>query len=151
METSTLFWGDFSMHYTRFDTELIVRPDDIDMNNHVHNSKYLDYVLYARHDQMGRCYGMSMEQFATHGWTWYAKACHIEFKRPLNIGEHIIIRTWLESFEKSDVKVGFQILKKESMKVSAEGHFINTMISMSTGRAVTIPDWVLAQYTQFTG
>jgi acyl-CoA thioester hydrolase len=138
------------MHYTRFDTELIVRPDDIDMNNHVHNSKYLDYVLYARHDQMGRCYGMSMERFVEHGWNWFAKACHIEFKRPLNIGERIIIRTWIESFDGSDVTVGFQILKKESMKVSAEGYFINTMISISSGRAVTIPDWVLKQYTQFT-
>ena len=26
-----------------FETEIIVRPDDIDMNSHVHNSKYLDY------------------------------------------------------------------------------------------------------------
>lgn len=36
--------------YLKFDTELAVRPDDIDMNNHVHNSKYLDYVLAARYD-----------------------------------------------------------------------------------------------------
>ena len=51
------------MPYKRFDTEMMVRPDDIDMNNHVHNSKYLDYVLFARYDQMGRCYGMSMDEF----------------------------------------------------------------------------------------
>jgi len=35
-----------------FETEIIVRPDDIDMNNHVHNSKYLDYIQTARFIQM---------------------------------------------------------------------------------------------------
>ena len=40
-----------------------VRPDDIDMNRHVHSSRYLDYVLAARFDQMERCYKMSMQAF----------------------------------------------------------------------------------------
>lgn len=31
--------------YKTFETEHRVRPDDIDMFQHVHNSKYLDYVL----------------------------------------------------------------------------------------------------------
>lgn len=35
-----------------FSSEIKVRPDDIDMNNHVHNAKYLDYVLSARYEQM---------------------------------------------------------------------------------------------------
>ncbi|MFA5803318.1 MAG: hypothetical protein WC879_01620 [Melioribacteraceae bacterium] len=34
--------------FSIFETEIIVRPDDIDMNNHVHNSKYLDYLLTLR-------------------------------------------------------------------------------------------------------
>ncbi len=46
--------------YSKFETELALRPDDIDMNNHVHFSKYLDYVLAARHDQLKRCYKMSI-------------------------------------------------------------------------------------------
>lgn len=137
------------MEYKRFDTELIVRPDDIDMNNHVHNSKYLDYVLFARYDQMGRCYGMDMDTFLQDGWTWYQKACYIEYKRPLNIAEHIIVRTWLDSFEKSDVKVGFQILKKETRKLAAEGYFISTMINVKTGRAEAIPEHIIKQYAQF--
>ncbi len=136
------------MPYKRFDTEMIARPDDIDMNNHVHNSKYMDYVLFARYDQMGRCYGMAMDEFIRQGWLWVVKVCYIEFKRPLNI-EQIIVRTWLESFEKSDVKVGFQIFKKQGMKISAEGYFINTMIDRNTGRSVEVPERVIQQYAQF--
>ncbi len=138
------------MPYRKFETQLIVRPDDIDMNNHVHNSKYLDYVLFARYDQMGRCYGFPMDKFIENGWVWYQKSWHIEFKRALNIAERITVRTWLESFETYHVRVGFQILK-ENKKVSAEGSFISTMISTETGKVEPIPDWVIAQYTQFVG
>ncbi len=135
------------MPYKRFGTELIVRPDDIDMNNHVHNSKYLDYVLAARYDQMGRCYGFPMDKFIENGWVWYQKSWNIEFKRALNIAEHIVVRTWVESFEKSDVKVGFQIFK-ENKKVAAEGTFVSAMINAKTGRPEVIPDWVIQQYAQ---
>ncbi len=56
---------------SKFESEMQVRPDDIDMNRHVHNSRYFDYVLAARYDQMARCYGMPMEEFlrtASAGW-----------------------------------------------------------------------------------
>lgn len=138
------------MPYKRFTTEITVRPDDIDMNNHVHGAKYLDYVLFARFDQMGRCYGMPMDEFLKRGWNWYQKVFHIEYKRELNIGEKITVKTWLESFEKSDVTVGFQILK-ENGKLSAEGYFVSTFINMQSGRAEPIPQWVVDHYVQYTG
>jgi acyl-CoA thioester hydrolase/thioesterase-3 len=136
------------MPYKRFETEVIVRPDDIDMNKHVHGSKYLDYVLFARYDQMGRCYGMPMDEFLKRGWNWYQRVFHIEFKRELNMGEKIVVRTWLDSFEKADVKVGFQILRANG-KVSAEGYFISTFINIQSGRSESIPQWVIDHYTQF--
>lgn len=137
------------MPYKRFESEIIVRPDDIDMNNHVHGTKYLDYVLYARFDQMGRCYGMPMEEFLRRGWNWYQKIFHIEYKRELSIGEKVVVQTWLESFEKADVTVGFRILKANG-KLSAEGYFISTFINMQTGKAETIPGWVVDHYVQYT-
>jgi len=136
------------MPYKRFDTEITVRPDDIDMNNHVHGSKYLDYVLFARYDQMARCYGMPMDEFIKQGWAWYQKTFHIEYKRELNIGEKVTVRTWLDSFEKADVTVGFLVLKANG-KVSAEGYFVSTMINMQSGRAEAIPEWIIKQYAQF--
>ena len=50
--------------YARFETELRVRPDDIDMYQHVHSSRYMDYVLAARFDQMETGYKMPMSEFA---------------------------------------------------------------------------------------
>ncbi len=138
------------MGFQKFESEITVRPDDIDMNNHVHTSRYFDYYLFARYDQMERCYGIPMEKFLTHGWTWFVKSCQIEFKRPLVMGETVIVRTWLESFEKSEARVRFLIIKKKTGKTAAEGMVLNTMINIASGRPELIPDWVIAQYTRFT-
>ncbi|RRN77297.1 acyl-CoA thioesterase, partial [Pseudoxanthomonas sp. SGD-10] len=54
-------------NFSKFTTEHKVRPDDIDMFKHVHNSVYLDYVLAARYEQMETCYGMSMDKFLELG------------------------------------------------------------------------------------
>ncbi|MEW6301949.1 MAG: acyl-CoA thioesterase [Verrucomicrobiota bacterium] len=132
---------------TRFETELQVRPDDIDMNRHVHNSHYLDYVLAARYDQMARCYGMSMEEFLQHGYGWVVRTAHVEFKRPLGIGDVMIVRTWVEDIVKDSVRVAFEIVRKGNGKISAEGYFVYTMVNLQTGRAETIPDWIVAKYS----
>ena len=133
--------------YSKFETEIVVRPDDIDMNQHVHNAKYLDYVLFARYDQMGRCYGMSIDEFLRLGYNWVVKAVNVEFKRSLTLGEHIIVRTWVEEILKTEVQVGFEILKKENGKLSAGGTFRYTMVDGSTGKAEEIPQWIVEKYS----
>ena len=133
--------------YSRFASDVAIRPDDIDMNNHVHNSKYLDYVLAARYDQMTRCYKMSMDEFIAMGLGWVVKTCFIEFKRPLVLGDTITVRTGVEEMGVSSVKVRFEILKKESGKLASDGYFEYTMVNLRTGRAEKIPQSVIDRYS----
>jgi len=132
---------------TKFETELQVRPDDIDMNKHVHGSRYMDYVLAARYDQMARCYKMPMEEFLQHGFGWFMRTAHVEFKRPLGLGEHFIVRTWVEEILKDGVKVQFEIIKKKACKLACDGYFNYTMVNLKTARAEVIPDWIAAKYS----
>ena len=97
---------------TKFETALQVRPDDIDMFQHVHASKYQDYVLAARYEQMARCYKMSMEEFVQAGLGWFVRTSHLDYKRPLLLGEHFIVRTWVADIVKDGVRVEFEIIKK---------------------------------------
>ena len=131
---------------SKFESEMQVRPDDIDMNRHVHNSRYFDYVLAARYDQMARCYGMPMEEFIARGFGWVVKATFIEFKRPLGLGDWMIVRTWIDAIVRDGVKVRFQILRRATGKLCADGYCDYTMVSLSTGRAESIPDWIRAKY-----
>jgi acyl-CoA thioester hydrolase/thioesterase-3 len=129
-----------------FESELQVRPDDIDMNQHVHASRYFDYVLAARYDQMARCYKMAMEEFTRLGLAWFVRVSHIEYKRPLQMGESFVVRTWVDEMQKDGVRVQFQILKKANKKIAAEGYCVYTMVNVSTGRAEVIPPAIVEKY-----
>jgi len=132
---------------SKFETELQVRPDDIDMNQHVHASRYLDYVLAARYDQMARCYGMSMEEFTKAGYGWYVRTGRIEYKRPLGLGDHFTVRTWIDQMFREGVLVRFEIVRRKTGKLSCDGSFHYTMINIKTGRAEVIPEWIIGKYS----
>jgi YbgC/YbaW family acyl-CoA thioester hydrolase len=131
---------------TRFESVLQVRPDDIDMNRHVHASRYLDYVLAARYDQMARCYHMSMEEFVQAGFGWVVRSAVLHFKRALLLGEQFVVRTWIEELGSDTVLVQFEIDRQRNGKRCCDGEFHYTMVSLKTGRAEPIPDWIRQKY-----
>tara|TARA_R110000850_G_scaffold66894_10_gene148473 strand:+ start:404 stop:817 length:414 start_codon:yes stop_codon:yes gene_type:complete len=133
--------------FSYFESRISVRPDDIDMNQHVHNSKYYDYVLAARYDQMERCYGMSMEAFIARGFSWVVRSSYIEHKRPLFIGDTANVRTRVEEVHKRGVKVSFEITKESDNKVVAKGWLDYTMVSLTSGRPQAIPDDIVEIYS----
>lgn len=136
--------------YKTFETELRVRPDDIDMYQHVHNSKYFDYVLAARYDQMDQSYGMSMETFMERGFGWLVQTVHINYKRALKMGDTFLVRTGIEDISTRNCRVKFNIVNKATGKESCDGWFNFVLIDLSTNRGVPIPDDIIAHYTSFT-
>ncbi len=135
-----------ALNKTSFETILKVRPDDIDMNQHVHSSRYMDYVLAARFDQMERCYKMPMSEFLKHGYGWVIKNTFMEFKRPLVLGDDMRIKTYIDEIFKDGVKVSFEIIRVQSNKMACCGYFNYTMINFETGKAAVIPDWIIERY-----
>ncbi len=133
--------------FSTFETVVPVRPDDIDMNNHVHNSIYFDYVLTARYDQMERCYKMSMEEFLERGFSWVVKAAYIEHKRALLISDSAVVRTRVDEMKERGVKVSFEILKKSDNKLVAKGWLDYVMVAAATGRPQIVPDDIRAKYS----
>lgn len=133
--------------YSTFETELTVRPDDIDMNNHVHYSRYLDYILMARYDQMKKDYKVEMEKFVERGFSWVASEVNIQYKRPIVLQDGIVkVRTQLEEFSGAKVLVNFWIVKNETEKVAAQGQIKFTMISIKSGRPTRVPDDIVEKY-----
>ena len=133
--------------YSAFETEISIRPDDIDMNNHVHNTKYLDYILAARYVQMEKFYKMSMDEFLSIGYTWVISTTHIDYKRALKLGDEIIVKTQVDSVSGAQCVVKFWILLRQNHKISAEGYINYTMISVNSGRPVRIPDFIIEKYS----
>jgi YbgC/YbaW family acyl-CoA thioester hydrolase len=132
---------------TIFSSEIKVRPDDIDMNNHVHNTKYLDYVQTARFEQMRDFYKMPMEEYHSKGLNWFASLAHIEYKRALKLNEIAIVKTQMGEVNGAQVTVNFWIENKSTKKMVAEGYIIYTLISISSGRPVRIPEEVIERHS----
>ena len=132
---------------TIFSSEIKVRPDDIDMNNHVHNTKYLDYVQTARFEQMRDFYKMPMEEYHSKGLNWFASLAHIEYKRALKLNEIAIVKTQMGEVNGAQVNVNFWIENKGTKKLVAEGYIIYTLISISSGRPVRIPEEVIERHS----
>lgn len=134
------------MPYATFETEHRVRPDDIDMFQHVHNSRYFDYVLAARYEQMDRYYGMSMEKFMERGFGWVVRTAHVDYKRALTMGDYFTVKTGIETINDKGCRVAFTLTNKASGKVCCDGYFDYVMIDMQTGRGVKIPEDIVEHY-----
>ncbi len=132
---------------SRFTSEIPVRPDDIDMFQHVHNSRYLDYIQAARYDQMVRCYKMSMEEFMIMGYGFVVKKAELNFKRALIMGDIMLISTQVKEFNGSDIVVEFEIVNKKNEKISCDGFMLYTMINLKTGRSEKVPDEIQTKFS----
>lgn len=132
---------------TRFTSELQVRPDDIDMFQHVHSSRYLDYVLTARFEQMSRCYGMGMDEFLKQGLGWFQSTAHIEFKRPLHLADRFSVTTWIDEIHPESVRVKFEIHRTVGGKLCCNGYCDYTLVNLATRRAEPISDAIRERYS----
>ena len=133
--------------YSRFTTDFKVRPDDIDMFNHVHNSTYFDYVLAARYEQMETNYRMPMEEFLSRGYGWVVRAAFVDYKRPLGLGDHFVVETGIDTINDKGCRVSFEIKIKKTGKVACDGWFDYVMIDVSTGRGVKVSEDMIAKYS----
>ena len=141
--------------FSRFSSHIDIRPSDIDHNGHVHHSKYFDFLLAARMDQMKRCYKMSHEEFFKRGWTWMVRSYTIEYKRPLKLGNFATVTTWVIGMGNPDqgrraqsiATIGFEISISDTGKKAALGQATYVLVDISSGRAVPIPDEVIEKYS----
>lgn len=133
--------------YSKFETELKVRPDDIDLYQHVHSSRYMDYVLAARFDQMERCYGMPMAEFQKLGYGWVIASTQLNFRRALVMGDQMVVRCWIENFSLIGLRLQFEIERKTDGKRCCNGWFDYVMISLENGRPVRIPEKIRQKYS----
>ena len=133
--------------YSSFISEFKVRPDDIDMFNHVHNSTYFDYVLAARYEQMEACYGMAMEEFLAQGYGWVVRTAFVDYKRPLGLGDFFTVETGIETINSKGCRVKFEIKIKKTNKVACDGWFDYVMIDIKTGKSMNISDKMIEKYS----
>ena len=134
-------------NFSRFTTLHKVRPDDIDMFNHVHNSKYLDYVLAARYEQMEQHYSMAMEKFLELGYGWVVKTANVNYKRPLGLSATFYVTTGLLEINQKGCKIMFEIENAKTKKICSDGYFDFVMIDIKSGKGVSLTQEMIDKYS----
>ena len=129
-----------------FETEIIVRPDDIDMNNHVHNSKYLDYIQTARFIQMRDNYKVPMEEYIEKGLNWFASEVQLKYKREMKFGDIAVVKTQVGEWSGAQVTINVWVYNKATNKVCVEGKMFYTLVSLTSGRPTRIPDDIIERH-----
>ncbi len=133
---------------SKFVSHFSVRPDDLDLFQHVHASRYQDYLLAARFDQMERCYGVSMNEFMSNDLGWFVSDFSIQYKAQLGLGEKFKVTTWIQAIKAATVVVRFEITRTApNTELCCEGESRYVLINLITRRPTRIPEWVLTAYS----
>ncbi|RME68946.1 MAG: acyl-CoA thioesterase, partial [Verrucomicrobia bacterium] len=77
----------------------------------------------------------------------YLVATQLHFKRPLGLGDWFVVRTWVDSFRRDGVKIGFEIDRDDNGKRCCDGWAEYTLIDLETRRACPIPEDIRERYS----
>jgi YbgC/YbaW family acyl-CoA thioester hydrolase len=82
-----------------------IRFHDCDPFNHLNNSRYLDYMMAARGDQLMESYGFDIYQLGRDkGIGWVTAMTQISYRAPAYLNEVVRIQTRLLAFSEKSLQ-----------------------------------------------
>ena len=120
-----------------FQFEIQVSPQMVDVNRHVNNVAYVQWMQDAavRHSAAAGCSQMTAAMEAT----WVARTHHIEYLAPAFSGQTITAFTWVSNFRKVRSLRKYKFVRFEDNVVVAEGETDWVFVERATGRPRAIP------------
>ncbi len=97
-----------------------IRFQDCDPFNHLNNSKYIDYLINAREDQILEEYNLDMfAHIRKHNAAWVVTSHQISYLKPALIMEEVSIQSQLLHFGESNILVEMRMLDKKGLKLKS--------------------------------
>lgn len=125
-----------------FHLDIVVPASVIDLNNHVNNVAYVQWMqdVAVRHSHSTG--GTQAAQDA--GGTWVARAHYIEYRQAAFEGDQLRLMTWISDFRKIRSQRRYKFLRLDDNVTVAVGHTDWVFIDVATGRPRSIPPAVVA-------
>ncbi len=126
-----------------------IRFHDCDPFNHLNNSRYLDYIVAARGDQLIENYDFDIYKIATEqALGWVTAQTQISYLSPALLMEEVVIQTRLIAFtEKSLMMEGLMWdLKKNNLKAVMWSKLVH--FNLKTKRSQTHTEQLLEFFRQ---
>ena len=123
---------------------LVVADDVIDVNDHINNVTYVQWMQEAAvaHSRAridpGTVRGL--------GSTWVARSHHIEYLSPGFAGDVIEVRTWLASIRRVRCQRRYEFFRVSDEKLLAKGETDWVFVNAETGRPSSIPEVIRSAF-----
>ncbi|WP_437185580.1 acyl-CoA thioesterase [Planctomicrobium sp. SH668] len=126
-----------------FDFEVTVVPADIDGLGHANNTVYFRWMQDAAvaHSSLQR---WPTERYELHGWAWFVRSHHIEYRRPALLGNVLRIRTWVSEMTKFTSRRKFEFFCGNQLIARAETYW--AFVDTRSGRLQAIPNEVSSSF-----
>ena len=124
--------------------EIVVRSTEIDVNNHVNNSKYVEYLEWGREDWYERV-GLPYERLLALGAITVAVNISLNFRRECKQGDILIITTRLERLGRTSFTLNQEIHRREGILV-ADALVTIVTIDPTTRKSRLVPQELAAPF-----
>lgn len=115
-------------------TSYTIRFNDCDPFGHLNNSGYIDYMLNAREDHLRQFHQIDLDSFYKQGIGWVVSSHEIQYVRPANYNETVIIQSDLLEANDNNILVEMRMLNESCTTVKAVLRTKFTCVNIRTGR-----------------
>lgn len=125
--------------------DIIVRSTEIDVNGHVNNAKYVEYLEWGREDWYERI-GMSYDRLLALGAVTVAVNLNLNYRRECRQGEALTITTRPDRLGRTSFVVAQTIRNRES-DVVADALVTIVTIDPTTRKSRPVPEEMAAAFS----
>lgn len=97
-----------------------IRFKDCDPLGHLYNTRFIEYMLEAREDQVLEIYGLNLMDYAEQRkMAWVIIKHEISFLKEAKRGEHVIIKTGIIQTTPKSIIVEYQMWNEDKTQLKA--------------------------------
>jgi YbgC/YbaW family acyl-CoA thioester hydrolase len=119
--------------------EIVVRPTEIDVNGHVNNAKYVEYLEWGREEWYEQA-GLPYEKLLELGAITVTVNLDLNFRQECRQGEKLIITTRPERIGRTSFVLRQEIRKGAGGPVAADAEVTSVTIDPATRKSRPVPD-----------
>ena len=125
--------------------EIVVPESAIDMNGHVNNVQYVQWMQDAA-EHHSALLGWPGTRYAANGRHWIIRSHEIEYYHSAYLGQRIWAETWVADFKRVKSWRKFRFVRPEDGVILARAATLFIFCDSASGAPVRIPPEVIADY-----
>ena len=118
--------------------ETVVRCTEIDVNGHVNNAKFVEYLEWGREEWYER-HGFAYDRLEGLGAVTVVVNISLNFRQPCHQGDQLRIVTWPQRRGRTSFALAQRIVRSDGAVV-ADGVVTLVTVDPDTRRAVPLPE-----------